>query len=103
MGLFSDNKQNELDTAAQTMYNDMTELSGILDHFKGVMTPQVKFYSDKAENSIVLFCQICKKHESTHNFVKWAGQKTMITSVLMAISGFANEIMQTTGHRFTKL
>lgn len=103
MGFFSDHKQQELDAAAQIMYNDMTGFSSLLDCSNGVMTASVKLYAEKAENSIVSFCQTCKRYEATHNFVKWAGQQTMVTGVLMAVSGFANEVMKTTGYRFTKL
>lgn len=103
MGFFTDNKQEELDKAAQVMFSDMTTLSKVLDDNNGVMTSQSIFYANKAEDSIVTFCLTCKKYQTTHNFVKWLGQRTMITGVLATVSGFANEIMQVTGHRFTKL
>lgn len=103
MGWFTDNKQDDLDKAADLMYHDMMLLSKILDHSNGMMNLNAKFYADKAENSIVAFCHTCKKYETTHNHVKWCGNRILITSVLMTVSGFANEIMQTTGHQFTKL
>jgi hypothetical protein len=102
MGFFF-SKQDKLDDAAKQVFDDISLLTHTLDLFEGELSEVVLQFAVKAENSIVTFCNVCQKYQTTHNYVRWNGSSTLITGVLGTITGFVTEIEQRTGYIFTKL
>lgn len=103
MGLFGDSKQEGLDKLAKSIFDEMNLLSQILDTNNGMLNSSGRARAERIESLIVDFCLLCQRYQATHNYVSWMGRKTLINSVLMAITGFLGEVTQSSGHQFTKL
>ena len=103
MALFGDSKQEGLDNLANSIFTEINLLSQILDANNGSLNSSGRARADRIETLVVDFCLLCQQYQSTHNQVKWMGQKTLINGVLMAITGFLGEVTRSSGHQFTKL
>lgn len=103
MGLFGDSKQDQLDAAAKKVFQSINDLTTYIDSNSGKLDQYGPYYAGIAEDSVVEFCRICQQYQSSHNYVMWMGQKTLIMGVLNSIMGIVTEIERETGHVFTKL
>jgi len=104
MGFFTDHKQYELDKAAQHLYNQIVEFTGILDQTGGIISPTAKISADKLENAILDLYALFLKDKDSHRRVIWAGQRMNLGGLFpMLILIIEDDIEKPTGYRFSRL
>ena len=104
MGLFTDNKQAELDKSALTVYNAMDQFTIFLDANWGINTFQGRVFADQFEEALISLYNLAVKYEKTHAYVVWSGQKMKTTQLIpMIIMVLEDEIEAKTTYRFTRI
>jgi len=104
MGLFTDNKQIELDNSAIAFYEAINQFTSFIDANWGANTFQGRVFADKVEETLLAFYKLALQYDKTHTYVLWSGQKIRITQLIQTIvMVLEDDIEAKTTYRFTRI
>lgn len=103
MGLFSDNKQNELNMVAIEVNQHLEQFTNTLTKTNGFISPQAKAEGDTLEGSILKLYNLAVKYEQTNKYVVWLGQRMALGQLFpMLVLILEDEIEKYTTYRFNR-